>query len=49
MRIYAKGNCIFGSCRHTGLKSNPDKINAIQNWPLPQTEKELRGYLGILE
>lgn len=31
-----------------GVKANPEKINAIQQWPLPQTDKELRGFLGTL-
>lgn len=31
-----------------GVKPNPDKIEAIQNWPLPRTEKDLRGFLGTL-
>lgn len=29
-----------------GVKPNPDKIKAIKFWPLPTTEKELRGFLG---
>lgn len=31
-----------------GVKPNMDKIEAIKKWPLPKTEKELRGFLGIL-
>ena len=31
-----------------GVKPNPSKIEAIKKWPLPKTEKELRGFLGIL-
>lgn len=31
-----------------GVKPNPDKIEIIQNWPIPQNDKELRGFLGIL-
>ena len=31
-----------------GVKPNPDKIQVIRDWPLPKTEKELRGFLGIL-
>lgn len=31
-----------------GVKPNPDKIEIIRKWPLPKTEKELRGFLGIL-
>lgn len=31
-----------------GVKPNPDKILAIKKWALPRTDKELRGFLGIL-
>lgn len=31
-----------------GVKPNPDKIKAIQDWLLPRNEKQLRGFLGIL-
>lgn len=31
-----------------GVKPNPNKIEAIQKWPLPKNQKELKGFLGIL-
>lgn len=31
-----------------GVRPNQDKIVAIQNWPLPTTEKEIRQFLGLL-
>lgn len=31
-----------------GVKANPEKIRAIENWPLPKNETELRGFLGII-
>lgn len=31
-----------------GVKPNPSKTEAIQNWPIPKNQKELRGFLGIL-
>lgn len=31
-----------------GVKPNPDKIIAIQKWPIPRNQKELKGFLGIL-
>lgn len=31
-----------------GVKPNPNKIEIIQKWPIPQNEKDLRGFLGIL-
>lgn len=31
-----------------GVKCNPDKIRAIESWPLPRNEKELRGFLGTI-
>lgn len=31
-----------------GVSPNPDKIEAIKNWPLPRNPKEIKGFLGIL-
>lgn len=31
-----------------GVRPNPDKIKVIREWPLPKSEKELRGFLGVL-
>lgn len=31
-----------------GVKPNPDKIHAIQHWPIPKNQKELKSFLGIL-
>lgn len=31
-----------------GVKPNPGKITAIQEWPLPKNEKELRAFLGVV-
>lgn len=31
-----------------GVKPNPDKIEAIKNWPTPKTEKEIKSFLGTL-
>lgn len=31
-----------------GVKPNPDKIQAIKNFPLPKTEKQIKGFLGLL-
>lgn len=31
-----------------GVKPNPNKIKAIQQWPLPKTEKEIRGFIGLM-
>ena len=30
-----------------GVHLDPDKIKAIQQWPRPETVKELRGFLGF--
>ena len=30
-----------------GIKTDPDKTKAIQNWKVPTNEKELRSYLGL--
>ncbi|QBP37036.1 putative RdRP [Lampyris noctiluca errantivirus 1] len=31
-----------------GVKPNPDKIEAIKNYTLPKTTKEIKGFLGLL-
>jgi hypothetical protein len=32
---------------HEGVKVDPIKIKAIREWPIPQTLKKLRGFLGL--
>ena len=31
-----------------GIKPNPDKIKAIQNYPMPTTAKEIKSFLGLV-
>lgn len=31
-----------------GIKPNPNKIEAIKNFPIPKTQKEIRSFLGLL-
>lgn len=31
-----------------GVKPNPDKIAAIQKYPIPRTAKQIKGFLGLL-
>lgn len=31
-----------------GVKPNPQKIEVINNWPIPKNEKELKGFLGVI-
>lgn len=31
-----------------GIKPNPDKISAIQNYPIPKTPKEIKQFLGLV-
>lgn len=33
--------------RHGRITTNPEKIAAIENFPVPQTVKDLRGFLGL--
>lgn len=31
-----------------GVKPNPDKIKAVQNFPIPRTEKQIKSFLGLI-
>lgn len=31
-----------------GVRPNPDKIEVIQKWPIPKTEKDIKAFLGTL-
>lgn len=31
-----------------GIKPNPDKITSIQNYPIPQTTKQIKQFLGLI-
>ena len=37
------GHVIFGH----GVQTNPKKIEAMKEWPIPKTLKALRGFLGL--
>ena len=50
-----ESKCVFGSeveylghfISRDGVKANPQKILAMQNWPPPRNLKALRGFLGL--
>lgn len=31
----------------SGVKADPHKLEAMSNWPIPSTTKQLRGFLGL--
>ena len=31
----------------SGVSTDPDKISAVQNWPVPVSLKEVRSFLGL--
>ncbi|GKC26258.1 retrotransposon-related protein [Tanacetum coccineum] len=57
-KLYAKkSKCIFGSnhmkyighiISDKGVATDPAKIKVMQNWPIPKSLKQLRGFLGII-
>jgi len=30
-----------------GIKTDPEKISAIRDWPIPRTKKQVRSFLGF--
>ncbi|GJX17947.1 putative mitochondrial protein, partial [Tanacetum coccineum] len=44
MKVEYLGHVIAGE----GLATDPSKIEAIQNWPIPSTLKQLKGFLGLI-
>jgi hypothetical protein len=32
---------------HDGVRTDPDKIQAVQDWPVPKNPKEVRSFLGL--
>src|SRR5690606_30673125 len=51
-----KSTCTFGATRieylghfisHDGFSTDPTKITAVENWPPPTNQKQLRSFLGL--
>lgn len=57
-QVYAKpSKCAFGVqeveylahiVSHEGVKMDPYKIKVMRKWPVPNTLKELEGFLGLI-
>ena len=52
-----KSKCYFGVTlveylghfiTREGVSTSPTKVEAVRNWPLPQTPKQLKGFLGLV-
>jgi hypothetical protein len=48
VRVFQDGNLIsWDYCVDGGIKTDPDKVSVVKNWPAIKNVKDLRKFLGF--